>query len=536
MTGAAQTLTEYGDDLLPHERIELFDALVGSGARIRRLMDDLLTASRLEARALDVRPQEVALAPLLAEVLGQARGSADTQSVQLEMGPVDDRLTVLADRGRLQQIVLNLINNAVHHGAPPVEIRVAADSEAVEVAVIDHGPGVPEHVIDRVFERFVTGAPALGTGLGLFIVRELARAQGGDASYERVAGESLPPATAAPWTKRLAEGSCILGGPGQQVSPHPLPTARRRLDTPRAAEHGDEQQPTAVLVVARRVLHVGGSNTTVDDLDPQSHAGPEKPHLTVAACVDHGVHDELGHHDLCVGHEVGHPPRLAALGDEPAGPCGAPAVACEFQNHRRTCRRARADVCEHLHEQFEVEVLQDIALHEGPYTEPVLQVRAGENDDTRLGARGPDAGDHVAPWKIGQAKVEDHDVGARRRYDLDSREAVRGLTHNVEAATHSERNTHDSAVLVYVVDEHNAHRHSTGCYSRRTCSAVQDMPPEALPLVSLPRRERHVLRRPAAAVLVPVLSQFASVHGGARSCQESADLRRVRQRLSSNPS
>ncbi len=190
MTGAAQTLAEYVDELLPQERTELVDALVRSGARIRRMMDDLLTASRLEARALEVRVVEVALAPLLTEATRQARASAPGGPVQVETEPVDDGLTVLADPDRLQQIVQNLINNAVRHGAPPVRIQVTADDESVGIDVVDHGPGVPEQVVDRVFDRFATGAPSVGTGLGLFIVRELARAQQGDAVYERVDGRT----------------------------------------------------------------------------------------------------------------------------------------------------------------------------------------------------------------------------------------------------------------------------------------------------------------------------------------------------------
>ncbi len=90
---------------------------------------------------------------------------------------------MLADRERLFQIVENLLLNAARHGAPPVRIRAVAADDGVRIIVRDSGAGVPETVRPRLFERFVMGSPG-GSGLGLYIVRELARAQGGDASYD----------------------------------------------------------------------------------------------------------------------------------------------------------------------------------------------------------------------------------------------------------------------------------------------------------------------------------------------------------------
>ena len=90
---------------------------------------------------------------------------------------------MLADRERLFQIVENLLLNAARHGQPPVRLQAVADDDQVRIIVRDSGPGVAETVRPRLFERFVTGRPG-GSGLGLYIVRELARAQGGDATYD----------------------------------------------------------------------------------------------------------------------------------------------------------------------------------------------------------------------------------------------------------------------------------------------------------------------------------------------------------------
>ena len=92
-------------------------------------------------------------------------------------------VSVLGDRDRLSQAVENLVSNALRHGAPPVEVSVTVADGSVEIRVADHGAGVSETMRGRLFERFATGMEHGGTGLGLFIVRELARAHHGDATY-----------------------------------------------------------------------------------------------------------------------------------------------------------------------------------------------------------------------------------------------------------------------------------------------------------------------------------------------------------------
>jgi hypothetical protein len=100
-------------------------------------------------------------------------------------------LAVSADGDRLAQALENLLGNAVRHGASPLRVvATATEDGAVEIRVHDSGPGVAAEMRPRLFSRFVTGASTGGTGLGLFIVRELARAQGGEATYEPGPAES----------------------------------------------------------------------------------------------------------------------------------------------------------------------------------------------------------------------------------------------------------------------------------------------------------------------------------------------------------
>jgi signal transduction histidine kinase len=87
----------------------------------------------------------------------------------------------------MAQMVENLVGNALRHGTPPVVLSTEAGPETVDVVVRDAGDGVPDELQERLFERFVTSGRG-GTGLGLFIVRELARIQGGEASYRPADG------------------------------------------------------------------------------------------------------------------------------------------------------------------------------------------------------------------------------------------------------------------------------------------------------------------------------------------------------------
>src|SRR5205085_4346750 len=86
-------------------------------------------------------------------------------------------------------IVTNYVTNAVLHGQPPIRIVSTATPAGIEVRVVDSGPGVPADFVDDLFGRFhrAPGTTSPGSGLGLYIVRGLARAMGGDAWYEHAA-------------------------------------------------------------------------------------------------------------------------------------------------------------------------------------------------------------------------------------------------------------------------------------------------------------------------------------------------------------
>ncbi len=181
LTGSAETLARHHDQLEPEERRDIAAGVTRSSAQLRRLLDDLLTASRLQARRLALNPTELDLGEHLESVVGAIRRSSDDAELKVSAEP---GLRVHADPVRLTQILDNLAMNALRHGRPPVTVDATRRGDLVEVVFRDAGEGVPAELEGRLFERFATGS-SKGTGLGLFLVRELARAHGGEATYRR---------------------------------------------------------------------------------------------------------------------------------------------------------------------------------------------------------------------------------------------------------------------------------------------------------------------------------------------------------------
>jgi PAS domain S-box-containing protein len=179
--GSADMLSKHWDELEAEELSDLLAGMRNSADRLRRLLADLLTAARVDAGAIELQRETV----VLADVVEAARDVTYRTQTGVDIAvSVPPELVVCADPDRLAQSVENLLGNAVRYGQPPVRITAEERDGRVELRVSDSGPGVATELAARLFERFATGQRQRGTGLGLFIVRELARAQGGDAWYE----------------------------------------------------------------------------------------------------------------------------------------------------------------------------------------------------------------------------------------------------------------------------------------------------------------------------------------------------------------
>jgi signal transduction histidine kinase len=160
----------------PHRR--MIGAALRQVARIARLADGLLDVQRIDSTGnlkLD-RALYPALV-LIKDALSYLREDADVRA------DVDENLVLYVDKQRFEQILMNLITNALRYGKPPVIVRVVRDATGDRLEVRDHGPGIPDHLRPRLFGQFAVGGEQ-GVGLGLWIVRQLAGAHGGQAAAE----------------------------------------------------------------------------------------------------------------------------------------------------------------------------------------------------------------------------------------------------------------------------------------------------------------------------------------------------------------
>jgi two-component system OmpR family sensor kinase len=172
---------------LDGEQAETAEAALRSTRRMRRLVADLLLLARADAnRVAPRRPTD--LAEILVEAVAELEPVADGHEVQVHAEPV----VVHGAGDELHRLVLNLVENAVRHTPPGTHVSTSTavrDGHAVLV-VEDDGPGIPDGLQQRIFERFVRGGRdgGRGSGLGLAIVRAVTESHGGTVSIETPAG------------------------------------------------------------------------------------------------------------------------------------------------------------------------------------------------------------------------------------------------------------------------------------------------------------------------------------------------------------
>ena len=164
-----------------------------SAERTIILLNNFLDLTRLDAGK--VRPvwRDVDVPVAIEHALSGIRPAADAKRVRLEVQGADRESTLRTDPMRLEQILVNLLSNAVRHGpeGEAVVVRVAAVDSEVRFAVSDHGPGIPPDLQTRIFEPYERFDPhsGVGTGLGLPVSRRLAEVLGGRLTVESAVGQ-----------------------------------------------------------------------------------------------------------------------------------------------------------------------------------------------------------------------------------------------------------------------------------------------------------------------------------------------------------
>jgi signal transduction histidine kinase len=181
--GVTMTLRERGDDLRPEQVAILQRTLYEQSDRMRRLVDQLLDLSKLEADAIEIAPRRFPVRERIESVLRQVAPDKIEQVVLA----VEPDLETLADPDAFDRILANLVTNAFRYGAPPVRVAARQLDTHFRLWVEDAGEGVPPEFAPRLFQRFARGRQDGndgGSGLGLAIAQSFAQAQGGRLLYE----------------------------------------------------------------------------------------------------------------------------------------------------------------------------------------------------------------------------------------------------------------------------------------------------------------------------------------------------------------
>jgi signal transduction histidine kinase len=176
---------------------DLDQALVAAG-RMRGALNEMLRLRQLESNALKLRRERLSLSDAVAEALATAQGEARARNVELRCAN-EGEAVIDADRDLVIRSVENLVHNAVRYSPPAsaVEVTIRAEDGGAHVEVADRGPGVPDEMKDRIFDKFATvearhGKGRSGFGLGLYLVHMAVTAHGGTASVrDRVGGGSV---------------------------------------------------------------------------------------------------------------------------------------------------------------------------------------------------------------------------------------------------------------------------------------------------------------------------------------------------------
>jgi two-component system phosphate regulon sensor histidine kinase PhoR len=204
--------------------------MVKHADRLGRLVDDLLTISRAESRSVPLETQRLDLRELLRRIVEQFDEPIRRQAATVRITTADGDLSLEADAARLEQVFLNLLENALKYGNRPgltVDLYAERAGPNIHVQVTDNGPGIPHEDQEHIFERFYRvhkdrSRETGGTGLGLSIVKNVVQAHGGTVSVRSHPGEgstftvvlpvsqtkpvALPPWSASKKTATAGEG------------------------------------------------------------------------------------------------------------------------------------------------------------------------------------------------------------------------------------------------------------------------------------------------------------------------------------------
>jgi PAS domain S-box-containing protein len=193
--GAARTLRRTDIEIPAEQRDRFLEIIVSETERLTAIVSQILLAGQLEEGRVDVTTAATDLTPLAESVLDSARLRAPAE-VELRLEQNGTRAVALADEDKLRQVLVNLLDNAIKYSPDggDVVVELAGGRGRVQLAVHDCGLGIPPAEQERIFEKFYRLDPALtrgvgGSGLGLFISRELVARMGGSLTVRSQPGD-----------------------------------------------------------------------------------------------------------------------------------------------------------------------------------------------------------------------------------------------------------------------------------------------------------------------------------------------------------
>ena len=183
--GAVRTLRQEDRTVPEDVREQFLEMIENESERLRLVMDQLLVSAQIDSSDLHLHRQRVDAVAMCESVVTSA-AARKPEGIELEVDRPSEPLSLYADADRLRQVLANLLDNAIKYspGGGRIEVRLRRNGTTGEIAVADSGLGIPAHEQQRIFEKFYRLDPSMtkgvgGSGLGLYISRELIRQMGG---------------------------------------------------------------------------------------------------------------------------------------------------------------------------------------------------------------------------------------------------------------------------------------------------------------------------------------------------------------------
>jgi signal transduction histidine kinase len=189
----AESIGAQKDGPIRRDYAEYANDIASAGRHLLGVVGDLVDLQAIEREDFRPRAERVDLTELARRAAGLLKVRASERGIRIDAPAADETLMAIGDEGRIVQILVNLIGNAVRHSPENASVWLRAEAEDGHATLIvaDQGPGIASEDQQRIFEKFTRIAPSdgIGSGLGLYIARRLARAMGGDIAVDSAPGQ-----------------------------------------------------------------------------------------------------------------------------------------------------------------------------------------------------------------------------------------------------------------------------------------------------------------------------------------------------------